>query len=186
MNQTTNTRITDVSSFARSDIYALYAEAFRGNVDNKEVLDMLSLPALPQSEEATAFISAFEPAVYDNACSLYEGSYATRDRSAVFEDLVRFYDYFGLARNDDAELPDHVSVQLEFMHFLSFLENRASENSDDIAHIQRAQRDFLKKHLLPLSTKIDEENNSKITTLKVLTQNLKSYIQSDLERLTQY
>jgi nitrate reductase assembly molybdenum cofactor insertion protein NarJ len=31
--------------------------------------------------------------------------------------LVRFYGHFGLAREERAELPDHVTVELEFMHF---------------------------------------------------------------------
>ena len=44
-------------------------------------------------------------------------------------------------------MPDHLSVELEFMHFLTHLENEASGRPDDLASLYRAQHDFIARHL---------------------------------------
>jgi nitrate reductase assembly molybdenum cofactor insertion protein NarJ len=59
-------------------------------------------------------------------------AYASEDRSALFDELVRFYAHFGLAREECAELPDHLGVELEFMHFSCWLEHGASARGDDL------------------------------------------------------
>ena len=62
------------------------------------------------------------------------------------EDLVRFYDYFGYILNDEFQWQmDHLSIELEFMHFLSFQE---LESNDNKLSFQLGQLDFSKKHLL--------------------------------------
>jgi DMSO reductase family type II enzyme chaperone len=63
-----------------------------------------------------------------------------------------WYRHFGLKINTDDnanELPDHLACQLEFMAWLAHLEE---SNLDDLQlqqGYQRAQRDFLVKHLQP-------------------------------------
>jgi len=67
-------------------------------------------------------------------------------RAGIREDVVRFYDYFGYRLGERfAWQPDHLSVELEFMHFLCFREARAGE--DDALSFQLAQLDFTQRHL---------------------------------------
>jgi DMSO reductase family type II enzyme chaperone len=73
-------------------------------------------------------------------CPLHEGHY-TRDRSATLQSIIRFYNFFGF-RVVECVMPDHLSVQLEFMAEL------ASEGAEDEASRLRAQRDFLRAHLI--------------------------------------
>jgi len=67
--------------------------------------------------------------------------------AAAKEEVARFFEHFGYQLGEDyAWRPDHLSVLLEFMHFLAWHE----ANSDDDAlrnGLQRAQRDFLQRHL---------------------------------------
>jgi DMSO reductase family type II enzyme chaperone len=63
------------------------------------------------------------------------------------EELVRFYGFFDLALSQqDRELPDHLSVELEFLHYLAFRESDAIERSADPSPYQRAQADFIERH----------------------------------------
>jgi DMSO reductase family type II enzyme chaperone len=62
------------------------------------------------------------------------------------EDIVRFYDYFGYRLDDRfAWAPDHLSVELEFVHFLCY---REAEQDDDVLSYVLAQLDFTERHLL--------------------------------------
>ncbi|UCD85810.1 MAG: molecular chaperone TorD family protein [Deltaproteobacteria bacterium] len=80
------------------------------------------------------------------SCPLYEGSYRN-GRKGVMEDLVRFYNHFGLTLSrEDWELPDHLTTELEFVHYLSFKELLAIRNQEDPFPYIRAQRDFLSRH----------------------------------------
>jgi DMSO reductase family type II enzyme chaperone len=67
--------------------------------------------------------------------------------AGVREDIVRFYDYFGYGLDEKfAWAPDHLSVELEFMHFLTYKE--AEEVGDDVLSFQLAQLDFSERHLV--------------------------------------
>jgi len=78
-------------------------------------------------------------------CPLFGGLY-DRDRMRVMEELIRFYNYFGLGLAQ-GQLPDHVTVELEFMHYLTYKEAEAGQKSGDPASYQRAEKDFLDRHL---------------------------------------
>lgn len=81
-------------------------------------------------------------------CPLYGGEYPVRPRLDVMEELVRFYGFFDLALSQqDRELPDHLSVELEFLHYLAFRESDALERSADASPYQRAQADFIERHV---------------------------------------
>jgi len=70
----------------------------------------------------------------------------TGQRAGTREDVVRFYDYFGYVLDEKfAWQPDHLSLQLEFMHYLCF---RESEQAEDALSYQLAQLDFAERHLL--------------------------------------
>ena len=70
----------------------------------------------------------------------------TGQRSGTREDVVRFYDYFGDVLDEKfAWQPDHLSLQLEFMHYLCF---RESEQGEEVLSYQLAQLDFAERHLV--------------------------------------
>jgi len=75
----------------------------------------------------------------------------TGQQAGTREDIVRFYDYFGYQLGERyAWAPDHLSIELEFMHFLCFQE---SQGGDNVLSYQLAQADFSARHLgswLPL------------------------------------
>ena len=79
------------------------------------------------------------------SCSLFAGHHES-DRLRVMEELVRFYGFFDL-RLTPGRMPDHITVELEFMQFLTFREAEAIERGDDRESWLRAQRDFLERQL---------------------------------------
>jgi DMSO reductase family type II enzyme chaperone len=88
----------------------------------------------------------FDAGVSGPACSLHEGAHRP-SRMGVLEELVRFYSYFGLGRAEQPnDLPDHLSTQLEFLHWLSHSEAMLCQDGADPADYRRAQRDFLIHH----------------------------------------
>lgn len=90
----------------------------------------------------------FEVALGVPPCPLYSGLYRG-GRKAVMEELTRFYNYFGLSiEQGSGELPDHVTTELEFMHFLAFKELAALTHDADAAPYRRAQADFLERQLV--------------------------------------
>ena len=87
-------------------------------------------------------------------CPPYEGEY---DQAHVFQktrtlaDLATFYQAFGVAPNPDLkERPDHVSVEMEFMHVLTTKEDYAlfhDHGRDKVQLCRRAEKAFLANHL---------------------------------------
>ncbi|HQW09094.1 MAG TPA: molecular chaperone TorD family protein [Steroidobacteraceae bacterium] len=69
-----------------------------------------------------------------------------KDLPGVREELVRFYEFFGYLLSERyAWAPDHLSVILEFTHFLCYRESSARR---DILSYQLAQLDFVSRHLI--------------------------------------
>ena len=63
------------------------------------------------------------------------------------EETLRFYRFFGLTIDPEAhELPDQLSTQLEFLHFLAFKEVETLQAGGDTGPLRRACRDFLGRH----------------------------------------
>jgi DMSO reductase family type II enzyme chaperone len=95
------------------------------------------------------FTTCFEAG--HQAVSLREIAYSTLTETALLEDLLRFYQHFGLELSGGAlrELPDSLPVELEFLHYLSYLEanaRRTPSGNNNVAALQRAQRDFIDRH----------------------------------------
>ena len=79
-------------------------------------------------------------------CPLHESHYRGSELE-TFEELVRYYDFFGLSLPEDRQVrPDHLATQLEFLHYLSFREAQSSGDQDSTASLVRAQRDFIGRH----------------------------------------
>ena len=158
----------DSSISARSQVYQLLARTFafpteelhqdvvqgRWQVQVTQILSQLPFQ-LPPVDTSRASVSADELQTEYNRlfevgtlggppCPLYGGHYE-QDRLRVMEELIRFYNYFGLSLMQ-GQLPDHISVELEFMHYLTFKEAEALQHNRPSDSYQRAQRDFLDRH----------------------------------------
>lgn len=102
------------------------------------------------------YLRLFEVAMGLPPCPLYSGLYRG-GRKAVMEELTRFYNFFGLSVEQGAgELPDHLTTELEFMHFLTFKELAALHGGEDPTPYRRAQGDFLERQLTSWLPKLEE------------------------------
>ena len=97
-------------------------------------------------EFQSEYIRLFDVGTPRPPCPLYGGLYLG-SRRAVMEEVTRFYDHFGLTLGGESrEMPDHVTTELEFMHFLTFQEVTAIQGGRDRGPYLRAERDFLQRH----------------------------------------
>ncbi len=93
------------------------------------------------------YIRLFDVGAAGPPCPLYGGVYAG-DRMKTMEDATRFYNFFQLRLAPQVrELPDHITTELEFLHYLTFREVEARQRGVDPAPLLRATRDFLARHL---------------------------------------
>jgi len=159
----------------RSGLYGALASAFTYDGAARSAL------AIP----GPVFNEAFEPAVCKTACSLREGSYADVDQSALFEELMRFYGFFGLAREERAEMPDHLSVEFQFMHFLTHLESRSEGNAEALRSLALAQRDFLQRHLRRTVHGVRKALKSEDSRCVELVETAVELVDRELERLAE-
>jgi DMSO reductase family type II enzyme chaperone len=163
----------DEATSARSELYGLLADAlefpdrefhervngggFREEVDALvsalpyEIGDDLDAAALSEAGEYVEFQSEymrlFDIGPVRPPCPLYGGEWGgARKRS--MEEALRFYRFFGLKMDEEThELPDHVTVELEFMKVIAFAEGMARAREKDALPFLRAERDFLDRHL---------------------------------------
>lgn len=103
-------------------------------------------PGLGHETIEQDYISTFDVGPGRPPCPLYEGSHR-RGRPQIMEDLVRFYEHFGL-RHAEEDLPDHLCTEFEFMHYLAFKQAAALRAGSDSEPYRLAQRDFLDRHLM--------------------------------------
>ncbi|MEM7425899.1 MAG: molecular chaperone TorD family protein [Pseudomonadota bacterium] len=171
-----------MSALERSLCYRGFAEAFRSPRGGTQILSEEVIPA-PSVDANTEFLEAFEPSVSKSACSLYASAHSGREQMALYEELIRWYDHFGLQRKARAELPDHVSVLLEFLHFLAHREHVCFEAGEDVSSLLKAQREFLEKYLLPLSASIAGATLNAPERYRVLASELNSFVQQRFVKL---
>lgn len=114
-----------------------------------------------QDELAIEYTRLFDVGVAGPPCSLYGGLYGGA-RMKKMEEAVRFYNHFGLSLSEKPrELPDHLTTQLEFLHYLAFREAEALQAEQDAGAYRRAQRDFIERHpgqwIPKLRAKLEQE-----------------------------
>ncbi len=86
--------------------------------------------------------------------ALGSGAY-TDDVDKNRDEVVRFYEYFGLKTGENARPMDHLVTQIDFMQFLTYKE--AVSSSDRLrGSFRRAQLDFLDRQLSLWIPKMDE------------------------------
>lgn len=80
------------------------------------------------------------------AAPIFGGAYGGGDRRKQMEEVVRFFEYFGLKAGGETRPPDHLATEFEFMQYLAFKE-AASPSPRLSASYHRAQEDFLERQL---------------------------------------
>ncbi|MBQ62449.1 MAG: hypothetical protein CMQ19_10280 [Gammaproteobacteria bacterium] len=168
----------------QSKLYSMLAQAFRyptgelgqlaqeiaqvaGNL-NYSVSVPSGLEAGTLAEVQQAHVELFELGGPDGPPAfIYEGEYGG-GRLGVMEDVLRFYDHFGISPSLDEgtrDRPDHIANELEFMHILSFQEAAAIENGSSPDAYRQAARDFLRFHLVDFTKAIGDRTEPKGTPL---------------------
>jgi len=111
------------------------------------------------------YIRIFDVGTAGPPCPLYGGVYLG-DRMKIMEDAVRFYNFFELHMSPQMhELPDHITTELEFMHYLTFREAELRQQGNDPASLLRAERDFLARHLCRWVPRLQERLAKQTTCL---------------------
>lgn len=114
------------------------------------LLEGLDLEALGDAgsgdDLAVEYTRLFDLGTSGPPCPLYGGLYGDA-RMKTMEEAIRFYNYFGLSRIEErGELPDHLTTELEFLHYLAFREAQTLADGGDAGPYRRAQRDFIERH----------------------------------------
>lgn len=115
--------------------------------DRVEGADWSALSQAGEDDElAVEFTRLFDVGASGPPCPLYGGLYGGA-RMKTMEETIRFYNYFGLTMAEEPrELPDHLTTELEFLHFLAFREAEALQRGEEADSYRRAQRDFIARH----------------------------------------
>ncbi len=163
--RTINGRDTERTAAARCACYAILSElacsphdmdprpGLRDKIDEIAALDYATdldsfvreFVELDLATLKTEYSALFEIGSDGPPCSIRE-DLQTGQRTGTREDLIRFYNYFNYKLEEKfAWAPDHLSVELEFMHFLCYREASAGA---DAASYQLAQVDFSQRHLV--------------------------------------
>jgi DMSO reductase family type II enzyme chaperone len=134
---------------------------------------------------AVEFTRLFDVGTGAPPCPLHGGLYGGA-RMKTMEEAVRFYNFFDLTLSEEPrELPDHLTTQLEFLHFLAFREAQTLEAGADAGSWQRAQRDFLGRHpgrwVPQLRARLEKEEP--MPFFLELVVRLAAFLESDSRRL---
>ncbi len=140
-----------VQEFHESVRAGIFRDTVEGIVESLPYAIDADVAALETGDEYVDFqaeyIRLFDVGTVRPPCPLYGGEWGMARRTAM-EDALRFYRFFGMKMNDEAhELPDHVTVELEFMQMMAYTEGTARGRGADELPLVRAQRDFLTRHL---------------------------------------
>lgn len=125
------------------------------DLETRESLNALLVSAWGPSAWQEEYLRVFGQAI-SKECPPYETEY---DQAHIFQkaqalaDIAGFYTAFGLQLSSTfKDRPDHLSTELEFMHFLTLKELHAlagGQPQDRIEMCRDAQRKFLGDHLYP-------------------------------------
>jgi len=139
-----------------------------------------------EDDLAVEYTRLFDVGASGPPCPLYGGLYGGV-RMKTMEEAVRFYNHFGLSLSDEPrELPDHISTELEFLHYLAFREAEALQRGEDPGPYRRAQRDFVERHPGSWVPKLRErvEAQSPMPFFRELIRLLERFLASERRRLS--
>ena len=156
-------RQSETTALPRATIYSLFSQLLSSPHELKplSLTSDISFEGLPFDFNVSEMIDTYIKCDHDELRLRYSGLFEVGDdgppvpiREDLFlaqpaklrEDIVRFYDYFGYQLDEEFQWQmDHLSIELEFMHFLIIGELRSD---NDKLSFQLGQYDFLEKHLI--------------------------------------
>ncbi len=107
-------------------------------------------------------------------------------------EVSKFYDCFGLRVSREEgrrEFPDHISIELEFLHFLTYKEAHAVGTDDEemLRGYLLAQKDFLERHLMQWVPEfcLKLQNSASMPFYAQLAQIMSRFIACEFELLLQ-
>ncbi|MBU1170113.1 MAG: molecular chaperone TorD family protein [Proteobacteria bacterium] len=119
-------------------------------MDDDEIQGLTYPDNLKDEDVEVEYIRVFEAGPGTPPCPLVEGIHMGKEdgRISIFKDLILFYNNFGLsyAEGNSEDRPDHIAYELEFLHYLAFLELKALQTGKDPQPLRRAQKEFLERH----------------------------------------
>jgi DMSO reductase family type II enzyme chaperone len=123
---------------------------YKFEINDQEIRELAYQQDFNEKEIEVEFIRLFEAGPGDPPCPLLEGLYLKKEagRRTIFKDLILFYNHFGLsyAEGNMEDRADHLIYELEFLHYLVFLELTAMQKGQDTTSLRQAQVDFLERH----------------------------------------
>jgi DMSO reductase family type II enzyme chaperone len=134
---------------------------------------------------AVEFTRLFDVSTGGPPCPLHGGLYHGA-RMKTMEEAVRFYNHFGLTLSEaPRELPDHLTTELEFLHFLTYREAETLAAGGDPGPWRRAQRDFVSRHPARWVPKLRErlEAEDPMPFFRELVGRLTAFLAGEAERL---
>lgn len=140
----------DLVESIQAGILRRQIELLSGAVDARLLVGLdlapLDSPDAVLEPLAVEYTRLFDTGMQGAGCSL-NGGVHQGPQMKVMEEAVRYYNHFGLTMTDDnRELPDHLTTELNFLHFLAFGEHQLETAGQSPADYQRAQRDFIARH----------------------------------------
>ena len=166
----------------RSAVYGGFASAFRSATGGSDVLDETMVPA-PPKDAGPAFMAAFDPAISKTGVSLHASAHLERDQTDLYQEMIRWYDHFGLKRRDGGELPDHLSIMLEFLQFLTVQEHANASDAAAVKSLHAAQTDFIDRQVMPLVDTVISKLETDEPRYHALPRALRAFIEDELAAL---
>ena len=166
------TRMTEATAVSRATAYAIFSLLISSphEVNPRDKITDIQLSELPFDFDLEKIMNDFSLNDEDTLKKQFSALFEIGDhgppipiREDLFlnqpaklkEDLVRFYEHFGYELDEGFQWQmDHLSIQLEFMHFLAMGE--FEEQKDKLSY-QLGQLDFTQKHLLNWVPKLAEQ-----------------------------
>ena len=103
-------------------------------------------PAASLDALKVEYTRLFDAGAQGTGCSL-NGGLQRGPQMKVMEEAVRFYAHFGLTLTEEQkELPDHLTTQLNFLHFLAYGEHLLQTQGESTDAYRLARRDFIARH----------------------------------------
>ena len=119
-----------------------------------------SLRGMSYEEVEAAYISLFTNNYPHLPCPPYGSLFTAVDSEKRLEEMLAIKEFYQSHGMDIAEsyddLPDHLCVELEFLHMLCFRESEAEEAHDLelIRGVRVVEAEFLDRFLLPFATRL--------------------------------
>lgn len=136
----------------------------------------------PDPDLPVTYTRLFDNCTGRSLMSLNEKDHLGEPAQSIWEDLIRFYEHFGIRYElgVNKEWPDWIGIELEFMHYLAALEVAATSEADARNFIA-AQADFIDRHLARWVPRLCEalQKNTANTVYGAWAEALGAFVQAE-------